>query len=213
MSDTPQADQPPAFSQATFDFYRDLELDNSREFWSSRRDDYEAHVRAPMEQVVAELAEEFGEARMFRPHRDVRFSKDKSPYKTHQGAWVPIGPAMGWYVQVSADGLMTGGGFYHAEPAALKAFRHAVAGDGGTLRRRLDELPRAFEVGGETLVRVPRGFDPEHPCADLLRHKTLTVGRHYPSLPAHVVSQVRRDWRALLPVIDWLDEALAEGEH
>ena len=68
-------------------------------------------------------------------------------------------------------------------------------------------------MGGETLVRVPRGFDPEHPCADLLRHKTLTVGRHYPSLPAHVVSQVRRDWRALLPVIDWLDEALAEGEH
>lgn len=199
------------FSQATFDFYRDLELDNSREFWARRREDYETHVRAPMEALAAGLAEEFGEAKLFRPNRDVRFSNDKSPYKTHQGAWVQLGPAMGWYVQVSADGLMTGGGFYHAEPAALKSFRRAVNGDGAVLQRRIDELPRAFEVGGDRLVRVPRGFDPEHPQADLLRHRTLTIGRVYGSLPANVVTQVRRDWRALLPVIDWLDEALADA--
>ncbi|WP_022909162.1 DUF2461 domain-containing protein [Aestuariimicrobium kwangyangense] len=199
-----------SFSQATFDFYRDLEVDNSREFWTARRQDWEEHVRQPMLELVEALAGEFGEAKIFRPNRDVRFAKDKSPYKTHQGAWVPVGPAMGWYVQVSADGLMTGGGFYHAEPAVLKSFREAVNGDGGTLQRRLDELPRAFEVAGDRLVRVPRGYDPEHPRAELLRHTTLTVGRRYPTLPANVVSQVRRDWRALLPVIDWLDEALAD---
>ena len=204
-------DPVPEFSQATFDFYRDLELDNSREFWSRRRDDYETHVRAPMQALVDELADEFGEAKLFRPNRDVRFSKDKSPYKTHQGAWIPVGPAMGWYVQVSADGLMTGGGFYHAEPAALKSFRQAVNSDGAVLQRRINELPQAFEVGGETLVRVPKDYDPEHPHSDLLRHKTLTIGRVYPRLPANVLTQVRRDWRALLPVIDWLDEALLEA--
>ena len=109
------------FPVAALDFYDDLELDNTRSFWEAHRQVYEESVRRPMLELTAALADEFGQAKVFRPYRDVRFAKDKTPYKTHQGAFVAVGPATGWYVQIGAPGVRVGAGWYRAEAPDLMA--------------------------------------------------------------------------------------------
>ncbi|MFV0429533.1 MAG: DUF2461 domain-containing protein [Arachnia sp.] len=204
------------FAPEAFEFYRELIADNSREFWLANKPRYERLVKEPMALLVDALEDEFGVAKLFRPNRDVRFSADKSPYKTHQGAYVPAGPAMGWYVQVSADGVMTGGGFYAAERGALAGFRAAVNEHGDELREILDDLvAEEWEVGGDQLKTAPRGYPPDHPQIGLLRHKTLTIGRDYaPSQEsvgsAELLDVVRDDWRSLTPLVRWLSRALAD---
>jgi Conserved hypothetical protein (DUF2461) len=95
------------FPAAAFDFYAGLGADNSRTYWAAHRDVYEDAVRAPLAALLAELAGEFGGmVSLFRPFRDVRFSKDKSPYKTHQGSFAEIAPGVGYHLQVDADGLL-----------------------------------------------------------------------------------------------------------
>ena len=86
-------------------------------------------VREPMAHLGDVLTEEFGQPRLFRPHRDVRFSKDKAPYKDHQGLFFPTSARMGWYVQVGADGLRTAGGFYAAESDQVARYRASVVDD------------------------------------------------------------------------------------
>ncbi|RCK70754.1 DUF2461 domain-containing protein [Desertihabitans brevis] len=202
--------------EVAFDFYDDLETDNSRSFFEAHRSTYEESVRRPVQELCALLAEEFGEAKLFRPHRDVRFSKDKSPYKTHQGAYVATGPATGWYLEVSAAGVRVGAGFYDAEPARLAAIRAAVADErsGPALRRVLTTLEkRGFEVGGDRLKTSPRGYPADHPRISLLRHKTLAVS-HVLGFGADVTSPaladlVRADWRACRPLLTWLERATA----
>src|ERR1700744_3732176 len=103
-------------------FYAGLENDTSREYWTSRKAVYQEQVLRPMEELLEELAAEFGDPKIFRPYRDIRFSHDKTPYKTHIGA--TIGPH---YVQLSADGLSAGSGRWHLEPAELTAYRAGVA--------------------------------------------------------------------------------------
>src|SRR5689334_23138077 len=93
------------FPAAALDFYDDLEVDNTKSFWQEHKSVYDECVAAPMKALTAALADEFGEAKIFRPYRDVRFAKDKSPYKTHQGAYVATGPSTGYYVQISAAGV------------------------------------------------------------------------------------------------------------
>ena len=102
------------------EFYEGLEADNSKVYWQDHRETYERHVRAPMEALLAELADEFGPATMFRPYRDVRFSADKSPYKTTCAARIGAG-----YVSFSAEGLSAGSGLYMPDPATLQRFRAA----------------------------------------------------------------------------------------
>src|SRR5690606_18174197 len=116
------------------------------------------------------------------PHRDVRFARDKTPYKTHQGAFVAAAPATGWYVEISARGTRVGAGFYDATSRRLAAIREAMADD--VTGSRLEALVSAFdsdgwEIGGELLKTAPRGYDRDHPRIHLLRHKQLFVGRHY----------------------------------
>ena len=170
------------FPVAALDFYDDLELDNTRSFWAAHKETYETAVKAPMAALVAELEDEFGPAKIFRPYRDVRFAKDKTPYKTHQGAYVALSSAIGWYVQVSAPGVRVGAGFYDADSARLASYRAAVADDrtGPELEKILRKLTKAgWEVGGDRLKTSPRGYDADHPRIELLRHKSLTIGRNY----------------------------------
>jgi uncharacterized protein (TIGR02453 family) len=207
------------FPVAALDFYDDLELDNTKSFWEEHKGVYAEAVKAPMVALTAGLADEFGPAKVFRPYRDVRFAKDKTPFKTHQGAFVPAGPATGWYVEVSARGVRTGAGFYDASPRRLAAFRDAVADDasGERLARILGRLEKTgFEVGGDRLKTSPRGFTVDHPRIELLRHRSLTVGRslgfdpvvHTPEL----LDRVRDDWRTLKPLVAWLEELPEELE-
>ncbi len=98
-------------------FFEGLEADNSKAYWLDHKDVYEHHVKAPMEALLTELSGEFGDWRLFRPYRDTRFSRDKSPYKTTIAARIGHG-----YVQFSADGLLAGAGTYHMEPDQLTRF-------------------------------------------------------------------------------------------
>jgi uncharacterized protein (TIGR02453 family) len=199
------------FPEAALDFYDDLELDNTRSFWEAHKDVYDSAVRVPMLALVAELAEEFGAAKVFRPYRDVRFAKDKTPYKTAQGAFVSTAPSTGWYVQVGAPGVRVGGGYYHAGGPDLARIRTAIDTDhsGRELEGILASLSEdGFEIGGEKLKTSPRGYDADHPRIELLRHKSMPVGRSYgfdkvihtPEL----VDRVRDDWRTLRPLVEWV---------
>lgn len=199
---------------AAADFYAELEEDNTTEFWAVHRDRYERDVREPMTALLAELEEEFGAGKVFRPQRNLRFSRDKTPYKTHQGGYVATGPRTGWYAEVSADGFRLGGGCYHLEPEALAAFRHAVDGPRGpALERIVAELRGAgWEVGGSTLRTAPRGFARDHPRIALLRHTSVTATRWIEDADVvttpTLVARVRADWRQVRPLVEWLHPVL-----
>jgi uncharacterized protein (TIGR02453 family) len=200
------------FAEAALDFYDDLEIDNTKSFWEAHKDVYKSAIAEPMKALTAALAGEFGDAKIFRPYRDVRFAKDKSPYKTHQGAYVATGPSTGYYVQISAAGVFVGAGFYEAASARLAAIRAAMADEahGTQLGAILAELEAdGWKVGGETLKTAPRGYDPDHPRIELLRHKSLTIGHEYGFDPvihsAALVDRVRDDWRKTTPFLEWVD--------
>lgn len=199
------------FPVAALDFYDDLEVDNTKSFWEAHKHVWQESVQAPMKALMAALEPEFGSAKVFRPYRDVRFAKDKTPYKTHQGAFVGVAPATGWYFEISPRGTRVGGGFYDADGPRLAAVREAMADEktGTALGRLLRRLEKdGFEVGGEQLKTSPRGYPADHPRIHLLRHKQLFVGRSYgfeaDALDAGLVDRVREDWRALRPLLTWL---------
>ncbi|QCW52100.2 DUF2461 domain-containing protein [Nocardioides dongxiaopingii] len=204
------------FPVAALDFYDDLEMDNTKSFWEAHKEVYDESVKKPFAALSAALEPEFGAVKIFRPYRDVRFAKDKTPYKTHQGAFVAAGPSMGWYVELSPRGVRVGAGFYEASGARLGAIRAAVADDrtGPALRRVVSKLERSgFELGGDRLKTTPRGFDADHPRIDLLRHRQIILGRPYGfekviHTPA-VLTLIRDDWRALKPLVTWLQRAVA----
>jgi uncharacterized protein (TIGR02453 family) len=205
------------FPEAALDFYDDLEIDNTKSFWEAHRDVYESSVKAPMTALVTALEPGFGTAKIFRPFRDVRFAKDKTPYKTHQGAYVAAGPACGWYVELAARGVRTGAGFYDASSSDLGRIRASIANEltGDRLKKILAKLVRAgFEVGGDRLKTTPRGYDADHPRIDLLRHRSLTVTKDYGFAPiihtAEFADAVRKDWKAARPLVEWVAERLGD---
>jgi uncharacterized protein (TIGR02453 family) len=198
------------FTVAAADFYEDLENDNSKTFWTAHKDQYETLVRQPMLALTAALADDFGEAKVFRPYRDVRFSADKTPYKTHQGAYVATAPATGYYVQIDASGIRVGAGWYEANSERKHRFRQAVddTRTGTALERLLDGLVAdGYELHGDKVKTQPRGWSADHPRIELLRHNTLSVMRWY-GTPAWMstpglATRVADDWRTLTPLLDW----------
>lgn len=198
------------FPVAALDFYDDLEMDNTRSFWTAHKQVYEEAVRAPMLALCAALEPEFGPAKVFRPYRDVRFARDKTPYKTNQGAYVSTGPASGWYVEVSAAGVRVGAGFWGASTERLTRLRDAIADQhsGSEIEQILTALSsRHWARGGEQLKTAPRGYPADHPRVELLRHKSLTVGKSYGFEPiVHtpaLLRKIRTDWRAARPFVEW----------
>jgi uncharacterized protein (TIGR02453 family) len=162
------------------EFYEGLSADNSKTYWTTHLAAYETQVRGPMAELLAALEPEFGPGKIFRPYRDVRFSKDKTPYKTHLGAWL----SAGGYLQLSADGLAAGCGMYQLAPDQLDRYRRAVAAD--PTGRELTEVIAVIEKAGigvhghDSLKTVPRGYPKDHPRLDLLRHKGLTTWQEWP---------------------------------
>lgn len=200
---------------AALDFYDDLELDNSKTFWEKHKTVYEEAVKQPMRELMEQVAPDFGEPKLFRPYRDVRFSKEKTPYKTHQGVFVEAFPSGGWYVHVDAAGVLVGAGWYAADATALAAIRHHIDLDGQRLRALLDGLERdGWEVSGDRLRTTPRGWSGDHPHVGLLRHKTLFVSRRYDNDPVvHTpafADRLRTDWSTARPLVEWVTAAVAE---
>lgn len=203
------------FGESVIEFFDGLEADNSKAYWTDHRAAYESDIRAPMLALLAAVESEFGPGKIFRPYRDVRFSADKTPYKTHCGA-----TAGEHYVQVGADGLMVAAGQYQMAPDQVARFRTAVDDQrrGTDLQKRL-AAGRAdgVTIGGDTLKTRPRGVDPAHPRLELMRHKSLYGWRSFPPddvlhEPA-TLERVVTTWRALQPLIDWLADHVGPSEQ
>jgi uncharacterized protein (TIGR02453 family) len=199
------------WSEAALDFYRGLEAENNRSYWAAHKDVYETEVRAPFEALSDLVAEEFGPLKVFRPHRDVRFSKDKSPYKTRCYAVTEGEGGEAYYVEVSAAGLVAAAGYWMMADDQLARYRRAVADDraGAALEGALvDVRGHQVSIEGEALKTAPRGYPRHHPRVALLRHKGLAAMRPYPpaawlATPA-AASRITDVWRAARPMNEWL---------
>jgi uncharacterized protein (TIGR02453 family) len=161
------------------EFYEGLEDDNSRAYWHAHKAVYHECVKGPMEALLAELEDDFGPGRVFRPNRDVRFSNDKTPYKLNCAAQLT-----GGYVSVSADELFVGSGLYMPMPDDLKRFRAAIDADrsGAELEAIVVALRTAkYDVGAhETLKTAPRGYPNDHPRIELLQLKGIVMSKSWP---------------------------------
>jgi uncharacterized protein (TIGR02453 family) len=167
-----------------------------------------------MEALLAELEPEFGASKLFRPYRDIRFSADKSPYRTNCSAMV----GGHGYVALMADGFYVGAGNHVFEPESLKRFREAVASDatGPELARIVKAIERkGYEVGGDQLRSAPRGYAADHPRIDLLRYKGLHAGKTFTPDAAlgtrKAFDQTKRTLKDLQPLMRWLDDAEGSG--
>jgi uncharacterized protein (TIGR02453 family) len=191
------------------EFYEGLEADNSKVYWTEHKDTYTTAVHAPMAALLSDLAGEFGDGRIFRPYRDVRFSANKSPYKTSIAA--TVGPG---YVQLSADGLLAGAGQYHMAPDQLERYRQAVAGDaaGPALKTTITDLTNAgIDVhGSDPLKTAPKGYPKDHPRVELLRYRGLVAMKQWPAAAWMGTSAARTRivdvFRTARPLCAWLEE-------
>lgn len=200
------------FPSDAFRFYEELAADNSRTFWQANKQRYQESVRGPLDELLVALGD-FGPFHVFRPYKDVRFSRDKVPYKDHQGAYGESEGGAGFYVQVSANGLMTGAGYYAMASDQLARFREAL--DSDVLGPEIEALSRAVVAKGLRLGAIgelktaPRGYPKDHPRIEFLRRKGLMATRSWePAAWMHtkaVVTRVRTSWEVCAEMNAWLD--------
>lgn len=192
-------------------FYHDLESNNTKDFWTEHKGEWERQVRDPMRALVAELEPQFGPATLFRPHRDIRFSPDKSPYKTYQGAIAGSAAGIGYYVQLSGEGLTMGGGFRTHSPAQTDRFRAAIDDDrSGSALVAITEalIADGYGLEGAALKTRPKGYDADHPRLDLLRRKEVMAVKRvgtpgWLSRP-EALDHIREAWLDIRPLNDWV---------
>jgi uncharacterized protein (TIGR02453 family) len=211
------------FRQEAFDFLIALGLNNDRAWFTPRKADYVALLKQPLERFCVALGEEFtrrgvpmraDERSPFRIYRDVRFSRDKAPYKTNMGAsfpWTGEGGGVGGYLHIAPGESFTGGGMYHPSPARLAAWRAAVVNERDAVHAAIEDpvFTAAYgAIDAETsLKRAPVGFDPVDPDIELLKLKDVIFGHPLSDsevmakdLPARIAS----DLAASLPVMRYL---------
>jgi uncharacterized protein (TIGR02453 family) len=188
-------------------FFEGLEADNTKTYWQSRKAIYEECVRAPMEALLGELEDDFGPGQVFRPHRDTRFSTDKTPYKLNCAAHLRDG-----YVSFSADEVFAGSGLYMPDSAALQRYRAAVDDErSGTALEAIVLLLRedGYQVDAHDVLKTaPRGYAKDHPRIDLLRQKGVVMSKSWP-VGAWTRSSKARDrivacLTAARPLNDWI---------
>ena len=230
------------FRPGALRFLRSLARNNKREWFEANRETYEAEVKRPLQVLVEEIDARLGDIApemignpkrsIFRIYRDVRFSKDKSPYKTNAAAWFyhrdaghAVGTAAvhggaGFYFQIVPKECMVAGGIWMPPTAALKTLREEIAEDPDALRSILRQpaFKRAFGALSEEAVlkRTPRGFDPEHPASDLLRYKSFTVSRELSAadmVSAKLPDIVTKHYATMLPFVRWLNRVLGLPPH
>jgi uncharacterized protein (TIGR02453 family) len=204
------------FPAAGLDFFTALAGNNNRDFWLANKSTFEASVREPMVAFLDSVADEFGTFHLFRMNRDVRFSKDKSPYKTAQAAVTETEGGATHYLQLGADGLFVGGGMYHLAKDQLARFRAAVADDstGPALERAIAavrkgrvEVSHGFEA---PLVTAPKGYPKDHPRIELLQWKGVIAHKQL-GAPAwlhtrRAAAEIVKVWRTSAPLLEWLDD-------
>ena len=179
--------------KSTIDFIKALAAHNNREWFYANKDwysqarsnfiDFTGYLIGEMSKFDESLIGTDPESCLFRIHRDTRFSKNKTPYKTNFGAFIKQDgrktPGAGYYIHIGANEFFLGGGIYRPEAPELKAIREEIARNYEDLYQVLNEpeFTREFgELGGETLKTAPKGYPKDHPAIDLLRHKSFLVG-------------------------------------
>jgi uncharacterized protein (TIGR02453 family) len=202
------------FGSGAIGFYEDLTENNSRDWWLANKKRYEDEVRRPMEELLEDLAGTWGEAKLFRPNRDTRFAKDKTPYKTNIAAVIFGDGGGSVYLSLSAEGIYFGGGGYHLDRPQLARYREAVDRDatGSQLESIAATLKKAkadVSSHGE-LKRAPKGFSPDHPRIELLkRDGIIGIWSHPPRKWLHTAEarkKVEEAWTALKPLNQWMVE-------
>lgn len=200
------------FGSDWLDFFDRLGDNNTREWFKSHKDEYETQIAGPLRGLAELLEPEFGPVKIYRPYRDVRFSADKRPIQEQASLSAGDERGYGYYLQLSAEGLMVAGGLYQPARARLETFRTLLDSE-ATAAEVWRQLATAagdglalFEDG--MLKSAPRGFRRDHPQIDLLRYTRLALTRHYG--PARWMAQascfdrVRDDWLRIKVWIDWL---------
>jgi uncharacterized protein (TIGR02453 family) len=218
----------PTFTDRTLKFLRALKRNNRREWFNAHRDDYEAHVRAPMTAMVERLADDFRsfapelvaspKVSMYRIYRDTRFSENKAPYKTHAAAvfptrGLPKHEGAGLYFHVSHEDVWIGGGMYAPQPPQLHAVREHIAANVHQLRAIVESpaFRRRVTLDGEKLTRVPRGFPKDHEAAEYLKFKHFIAGAEFPAdfaASPRFYSTLLAVFREVLPLSRFLNRAL-----
>jgi uncharacterized protein (TIGR02453 family) len=209
------------FPADALEFFFELEANNERSWWQANKQRFETSVATPMREMLDTLEPEFGVFKVFRMNRDVRFSADKSPYKTAHAA-VTQEPGTSRYVEINATGLFAGGGMYHLARDQLERFRSAVGDDrsGEELEAAIAAARRArLDIaGGEpALATAPRGWPKDHPRVELLRMKGLITLRDL-GAPAwlhtrRAANEVAKVWRAGAGVSNWLDANVGPSDE
>jgi len=221
------------FPPEAMGFFRGLARNNRRDWFQPRKEVFESSVKQPMRDLVTALngalagfAPEYAtdpDKAIFRIYRDVRFSKDKKPYKEHIAASFPLRGGMahghgGLYCAISHKEVAVGGGVYMPDPAALLAIRNHVARNYAALRRILANAKvRSLlgELEGEQLTRVPKGFACDHPAADLLRFKQFVL---YVELAPDIATspklyqEIVDRFRAMVPFLRFLNAPLPKAK-
>jgi uncharacterized protein (TIGR02453 family) len=204
------------WTDAILDFYDGLEADNSKSYWQAHKQVYDELVLEPMRELLAELSDEFGEPKIFRPNRDIRFSADKTPYKTQIGGTL----AGHGYVQVSAGGLAVASGTYSFASDQLARYRRAVSLDlpGEALTTIVKDAEDAglTITAASSLKTAPRGYPKDHPRIELLRMKGLVTWKQWPVEPwlatATAKDKVVEVLRASIPLVAWLEAHVGASE-
>jgi uncharacterized protein (TIGR02453 family) len=220
----------PHFSEQAFDFLEELEHRNDRDWFEEHKPVYERELKARMLEIIDAINARLADfapgyirppnRAMLRIYRDVRFSHDKTPYKTHLAAsWPKQGlektGGAGLFLQVGVHGVMVAGGAYSPGPPQLFAIREYLLGHHARLRALLAEesLLRLTEpLEGHPLLRSPKGFPADHPAADLLLNRRWALFSNLPGAAAlddGFIDRVIERFRAITPVIDFLNTPLA----
>jgi uncharacterized protein (TIGR02453 family) len=220
------------FTPKTISFLKALKRNNNRDWFRTRRDQYETHVRGPMIAVVERLAEDFRgfapeliaspKKSLFRIYRDTRFSDDKKPLKTHAAAVfrtreLPWKQGAGLYFEVAGGWVWIGGGMWRPEPPELVCLREHIAGSWPAIRDITHAAPfrkRFGELSGDTMTRVPRGYPSDHPAAAFLKFRQFYGGAEFPAGLAHsreFYPTLVATFKALMPLVRFLNDPLAAG--
>ena len=222
----------PRFTNDTLTFLRRLKRHNDRDWFRAHRDQYDAHVRAPMVGIIEQLATDLPafapelvatpKGSIYRIYRDTRFSPDKTPFKTHVSAVFPHrrltkhGGA-GLYFHVATDHVMIGAGIYAPEPRQLYQLRQYVAANLKRFRTIVDSpaFRRGFgEISGQRLKRVPKGFNADDPAAEYLKLRQFLAGTERPpdfATRPRFYSSLKRLFEHLAPFVRFLNESLTDG--
>ena len=221
----------PRFSSEALRFLRALKRNNDRDWFRARRDRYDQFVRAPMVDVIVQLARDFRRfapelvasprVSLYRIYRDTRFSDNKTPLKTHVAAafpWrgLPKHEGAGLYLEVGPAWVWAGGGMWAPQPPQLHRVREHIADTYPEIQRIVHAPTFRRAVGaleGERLTRVPRGFAKDDPAGDFLKHRRFVAGREFPAdlaTSASFYPTVLRTFKAILPLVRFLNEPLID---